>query len=351
MATTIRSFSAVTEVDPGGSPQAAVWQLVGVASLAAGLAPTSGTSAYIKAPLSDSGALFTNRLKCATPAGTGGGTSPGTNIPLFASVTAYKTEITAKQDVQAVPVTEEVDFGSTGDAVDGRGYNASPKNDSWDTAGILIDGVTSAPDGTWTGYSHTPYSNRANYVGNGTGTAHAGRLNAGYVLEFGGVYTVGIGGTGFLYFYGLTDTVTWTAPAAPAAFTLAAPADTATAVSLTPTISWNASTRAVLFRVQVATDSGFTSLVVDTTTTPITSEDQTAGLTYTIPAGILLPNTLYYVRVTARNYAAPDSATAQNTPCTADFSFTTINPSKKKRRFLFLKNSRRGGGGSAPKSR
>jgi hypothetical protein len=58
--------------------------------------------------------------------------------------------------------------------------------------------------------------------------------------------------------------------------TLVSPADRASNVSRTPTLTWNASTGATTYKVQVSTNSSFTALVVDqsgvsATSLPITS--------------------------------------------------------------------------------
>jgi hypothetical protein len=103
------------------------------------------------------------------------------------------------------------------------------------------------------------------------------------------VNATNVGGTSawsspYFYFY--------TTVAAPAIPTLASPANGATGVSITPTLSWNASTGAGYYGLQVATDPGFTSIVVSQIiSVPTTS--------YPMPAGKLLNGTTYYWRVYA----------------------------------------------------
>jgi uncharacterized protein YmfQ (DUF2313 family) len=95
----------------------------------------------------------------------------------------------------------------------------------------------------------------------------------------------------------------------PGPFTLGAPADTATGVSLTPTYTWTSSAGAVTYDLEVATDAGFTSIVV--------SEVGITG-TWDTPGTVLISSTLYYWRVTAVNVNGNTVATG------APWSFTTV---------------------------
>ncbi len=94
----------------------------------------------------------------------------------------------------------------------------------------------------------------------------------------------------------------------PGAFAMVAPANTATGVSTTPTYSWNAATGAASYQLQVATDSGFTSLVINQAGIATTS------VTPLVP---LATSATHYWRVTAVNSAGSTLATG------APFSFTT----------------------------
>jgi hypothetical protein len=79
--------------------------------------------------------------------------------------------------------------------------------------------------------------------------------------------------------------------ATPAPPTLASPADRATNISVTPTLSWNASTGATSYGLQVSTNSSFSPTVVNQT-----------GITSTSRAiSGLLNGTTYYWRVNATN--------------------------------------------------
>ena len=82
-------------------------------------------------------------------------------------------------------------------------------------------------------------------------------------------------------------------PAAPsvAAPTLEAPANGSTVTSLTPILTWSASTSGASYRLQVANDANFSNLVVDTA--------NLAGLSYTVPAGKLSEGQSYYWKVIA----------------------------------------------------
>lgn len=97
-------------------------------------------------------------------------------------------------------------------------------------------------------------------------------------------------------------------PAAPAAPTLSSPADTATDVSLNPTLAWNASSGADNYRIQVATDVGFTAIVSDV-----------IGLTSTSYAPSLVAATQYFWRVNAANTGGTSAFSAIR-------SFTTLTP-------------------------
>jgi transposase-like protein len=82
-----------------------------------------------------------------------------------------------------------------------------------------------------------------------------------------------------------------TSVAAPATPVLAAPSANATGVSLSPTLSWNTATGALTYRIQLASDSAFASLLVNDSTVTGTSR----------AVGPLTNNTLYYWRVNAKN--------------------------------------------------
>ena len=92
----------------------------------------------------------------------------------------------------------------------------------------------------------------------------------------------------------------------PSVFSLVSPADTATSVSLTPTLSWNASTQASTYNLEVATDMAFSNIVINETGLTTTSYNVTTNLS---------SNTTYYWRVTAINSCGNEQ--------TSVFSFTT----------------------------
>jgi hypothetical protein len=84
---------------------------------------------------------------------------------------------------------------------------------------------------------------------------------------------------------------TFTSTQAPSAPTLSAPSNGAVGIPVTPTLSWNASSGATLYRLQLSKSSGFGTLVVD---------DSTIALTSRI-VGPLGNDTTYYWRVRAGN--------------------------------------------------
>jgi subtilisin family serine protease len=96
-------------------------------------------------------------------------------------------------------------------------------------------------------------------------------------------------------------------PDPPAAPVLLSPADGATGVSTSPTLSWNASVGASSYGVQVSTSPTFSPLVVDRTGITTTSTTVTG----------LAANTVYYWRANATN-AGGTSAWS------ATWSFTTV---------------------------
>jgi hypothetical protein len=79
----------------------------------------------------------------------------------------------------------------------------------------------------------------------------------------------------------------------PLAPTLILPVNNATNVSLTPFMDWTDVTGANSYRVQIATNSTFTNLVVNSI---VLNESE-----YTLPSGNLIGNTAYYWRVAAIN--------------------------------------------------
>lgn len=79
----------------------------------------------------------------------------------------------------------------------------------------------------------------------------------------------------------------------PAVPTLISPANGSVGTSMNPTLNWNASTGATSYRLQVATDSLFNSLVLDDSTITNTAKQ----------VGPLLNNTKYYWRLNAKNIA------------------------------------------------
>lgn len=97
--------------------------------------------------------------------------------------------------------------------------------------------------------------------------------------------------------------------APPAAPILVYPPNGAVAVPLNVTLDWNSSPGATSYRVQVSTNSGFTTTIVNQVTGSTTQ--------YTIPSGVLQNNTTYYWRVNATNAGG-------TSPWSTVWSFTTI---------------------------
>ena len=87
---------------------------------------------------------------------------------------------------------------------------------------------------------------------------------------------------------------------APGSAAPSSPSDGAVGVGYTPILSWTAGSGAAEYRVQVATDAGFTTPIVD---------QIVSGTSYTLTSA-LDPNATYYWRVSASNYCgvAPNGA-------------------------------------------
>ncbi|MFM2145585.1 MAG: hypothetical protein RL732_421, partial [Bacteroidota bacterium] len=96
-------------------------------------------------------------------------------------------------------------------------------------------------------------------------------------------------------------------PPPPASPDLLAPADAATNISINPLVSWNASSGATAYNVQLATDAAFSN-IVSTKTGIATTSTSFSGLT---------GNTTYYWRVNATNGGGSSSWSTV-------FSFTTV---------------------------
>ncbi len=137
--------------------------------------------------------------------------------------------------------------------------------------------TTLAASGTGLGGSYTPGSALADHL---------------YYWRVRGVNAQGIPGPWSAARSFTVDTV---APAYPQLYL---PLDNASTTSLTPTLYVHASAGAAKYEFQVATDSGFLSIVVDATV---------AATSYTIPTGKLSHGNTYYWRVQAKDAAGNQS--------------------------------------------
>lgn len=137
----------------------------------------------------------------------------------------------------------------------------------------------------------------------GTGTATS---NSGLGIGMTGTLMNGtVVGNGPLWVPGAPFNISLTS--APFAPTLVSPANTATGINILPTLSWNTSTGATSYQVQVSTTSNFSTTVFDQSGITSTS-------TSISPA--LLNNTVYYWRVNASNIIGTSS-------WSSTWSFTT----------------------------
>jgi hypothetical protein len=241
---------------------------------------TSGDSIFYYVAAQDTAAnSITN------PLGGGGSNPPGTTAP--ASVNFFRVSAAPSVPVLVSPANNSVDIPLSvtldwGDIAGAKMYRVQVATDSAfsnvikDTNGVLTSQFLVQP-GTLS-----------------TGTAYYWRTNA---TNEGGI-------TAYSAAFKFT-----TVPAPPAAPVLVTPSNGQINVSVTPTLDWNDVSGAVTYRVQVATDAGFSSIVKDS-----------SGLTasqFSIAAGVLGGNTQYYWRVNGTN----TGGTGVYSPA---FSFTTV---------------------------
>jgi hypothetical protein len=98
--------------------------------------------------------------------------------------------------------------------------------------------------------------------------------------------------------------------AVPGMFTLTSPADLATSVTITPTLTWTPATNATDYRVQVDTTVAFSAPIIDKTVNSATIYSYTVLLADNLQLGIL-----YHWRVIAVNaYGQTPSGTFSFTP-------------------------------------
>jgi hypothetical protein len=107
---------------------------------------------------------------------------------------------------------------------------------------------------------------------------------------------VRISATNSIYFDLSDANFTVTPVPTPTPFNLTAPANFATGVSITPTLTWNASTNVDSYDIIIDNDINLAPPNVYTTNVLTTS--------HVVPSGVLSGNTLYYWRIVARNIGA-----------------------------------------------
>jgi hypothetical protein len=152
---------------------------------------------------------------------------------------------------------------------------------------------------------------------------------------------------GYSYWSSKRNFTTQTAPGAPPTPTLASPSNGAVNVSTSPTLSWNSSSGATSYRLQVSTNSGFSALVFDQASITSTSK-QVSALAY---------STAYYWRVNASNaggtsaWSSARSFTTQSAPSgdpcfpatsTVSLDELTVIDANGNRQNLFVHNGGRG---------
>ena len=125
------------------------------------------------------------------------------------------------------------------------------------------------------------------------GGAASYTVTSGAGLSTGVTYywRVGVGGNYSTVYSFTPGGGTYIGSSAPAAPVLSSPANAATGVSITPTLSWNSSAGATSYALQVATDASFAHIVI--------SVSSLSGTSY--GASGLSNSTIYYWRVNATN--------------------------------------------------
>lgn len=162
------------------------------------------------------------------------------------------------------------------------------------------DGVFTVNIGSISGYSDpvtlsasgNPAGTTANFSVNPVNPAGSSTLTIGNTSgATAGSYSINVSGTSTSGSH--ADSVTLNvSTAAPGTPTLTSPANGATGTSLTPTFTWNAVSGATSYDLQVATDAGFTNIVINAT--GLTSTSYTPGTS-------LGANTAHFWRVKANN--------------------------------------------------
>jgi hypothetical protein len=190
-------------------------------------------------------------------------------------------------------------------------------------------GVVGTPTFTWTpSAGSTTYtvqvstdSGFSTFVVNASGIG-ATSLSPAVTLDPGTVYFWRVfaeATSGNVGAEGIPWTFTTVAPV-PGAFTMSAPPSGSTDVPTLPTYSWNASLGAASYRLQVSTDSGFGTLVVD---------QAGIGTTSASPAAPLATSTTYFWQVLAESSSVTPASGAPwsfTTQAPAPGSFTMTSP-------------------------
>ena len=254
-----------------------------------GCGGTLSGSTYTTGPITGActvTASFTqNQYSVSTSSGTGGTITPASRLVSHGSTTAFTIIPTTGYSINTV--------SGCGGTLSGSTYTTGPITGACTVTASFTQNQYSVSTSSGTGGTITPASR---LVSHGSTTAFAIIPTTGYSIN-----TVsGCGGTlsGSTYTTGpITGACTVTASftlgnRAPTTPTLNAPNSSSETLTVTPTISVNASTDPdgdpVTYRYEVYGDSGLSALVA-AATTPNTS--------WTVPA--LLDNTMYYWRVLA----------------------------------------------------
>ena len=289
------------------------------------------TSLIVAGNFSTAGGLTVNNI--AKWNGSWSAIGSGTNSTVFA-LAVYSNKLVAGgsfQTVGGVPVNliaswDGNNWFSLGNGIDnGTVYSLSVYNNDLIVGGSFTyaSGIPANRIAKWNGSAWSPLGSGTSssvyafsqYLGNlyvGGSFTTAGGLFVNYIARWNGSAWSGIGGVnstvqtlgvydanlilgGYFTVSGGSVSTNRIAKwgAVPIAPTLVSPPNGAIGISLTPTLNWNDIPNAFDYGVQLTNDPNFQSLIINVN--GLTSSE------YTVPSGILDPNTVYFWRANARN--------------------------------------------------
>jgi subtilisin-like proprotein convertase family protein len=286
---------------PANSTQTVTWNVAGTTA-----APVSCANVDILLS-TDSGLTYPHTLATATP-------NDGTQTITLPNVVSTTARIMVKGNGNIFYDISNANFSIT-TATNGFTVNVTPGSQSVcspaNATYTVAVGVTGSFSGSVTlSASGLPAGATASFSPNPVVVPPAGNSTMTITTTgvAAGTYNFTVTGTSGAQSQSATASLTVLA-GTPGTVTLVQPANGAVGISQTPLFSWNNATNATAYDLEVATDAGFTNIVISATNIPVNS--------YT-PTTPLASNTLFYwhVRGTSQCGTGAYSTT---------FSFTTAN--------------------------